>query len=84
MPPPPPLSACWNTSPIANSATTTMTTSMPSSSAGIPNVSRAWPVCCSMPTMPRVRPMSRLATPLSGETPSRVPTVTNATAISAT
>ncbi len=61
-----------------------MTTSTPSSSAGIPKVSRAWPVCDSMPTRPMVSPISRLAIPFSGETPRRVATVTNATAIRAT
>ena len=83
MPPPPPLSACENTSPIANSATTTITTSTPSSRVGTPKVSRDWPLWVSMPISPMVSPISRLAIPLSGEVPSSVATVTNAIAISA-
>ena len=73
-----------NTSPIANSATTTITTSIPSSSVGMPKVSRDCPLWLSMPTSPIVSPTSRLPIPLSGEEPSSVATVTNAIAISAT
>ncbi len=77
----PPRSAIWKTSPIANSATTTMTTSRPSSSVGMPKVSRDWPLWLSMPTSPIASPISRLPRPLSGEDPSRVATVTKAIAI---
>ena len=50
-------------SPTANSPTARMTTGMPSSSCGRPSVSRAWPVCMSMPTSPMARPNSRLDEP---------------------
>ena len=45
--------ATYSVSPTANSPTATTTTSMPSSSSGMPSVKRAWPVCVSMPMRPR-------------------------------
>ena len=56
---------------------------MPSSSSGIPNDKRGWPVSLSMPTNPSVSPIIRLVSPRTGEDPKVADTVTKATHISA-
>ena len=49
----------------------------------MPNVSRACPLCRSMPTRPSVRPRKRLVTPFSVELPKAAETVVKASTISA-
>ena len=49
----------------------------------MPSVSRAWPVCMSMPTSPMAKPSNRLTSPRSIDEPSTAVTVVKASSISA-
>ena len=75
--------AILSASPTAKSATASVVTSMPSRRSGMPKASRAWPVCRSMPTSPRVRPSTSAVSPRRAESPKAAETVTKASTISA-
>ena len=75
--------AIESVSPMANSATASVVTSMPSSRSGMPKARRAWPVCRSMPMTPRPRPMNKAVMPRRALSPKAAETVMKASTISA-
>ena len=78
-----PWAATNSVSPMANMATASVVTSTPSSRSGMPKLSRACPVCRSMPMIPSVRPMNSEVSPRRAESPNAAETVTKASTISA-
>ncbi|MCY1561310.1 hypothetical protein D9M68_985460 [compost metagenome] len=75
--------AVFIVSPMANSTTASVVTSMPSSRSITPKARRVWPVCRSMPIRPRPSPMNSAVSPRRAESPKAAETVTKARTMSA-